>query len=366
MVMSLLSTILTLFVSLVASVGGWWSTIIDQNVVVAEKAAIVATALHGIAEPVTDDGRYSSLIDIINASLQRIKDGVQSTTTNHAISTTEETAVTEDVSAEQDLAEAIVNIYCTTKTSDYKKIISGTGFFISDRGVVLTNAHVGQFLLLEKYTDGSETNCQIKTGESATAAYEVDLLYISPTWLIEHADLISDPAPQGTGENDFALLYVTSTVSETKLPGRFPYLPPSTNSLSTEYQNESVILVGYPQSAVSSGLRITSTTTITNLYTFDSGYADVITLASSPLGHKGASGGPVIDHLGRAIGVITTKDSGSTILNAITLSHIDRALKNETGFDLATTLQGNLAFKAQIFNETVSPILQKLLTNNLE
>src|SRR3989338_4659844 len=131
MVMSLLSTILTLFVSLVASVGGWWSTIIDQNVVVAEKAAIVATALHGIAEPVTDDGRYSSLIDIINASLQRIKDVVQSTTTNHAISTTEETAVTEDVSAEQDLAEAIVNIYCTTKLLTTRKSFLAPDFLLS-------------------------------------------------------------------------------------------------------------------------------------------------------------------------------------------------------------------------------------------
>jgi len=364
--MSLLSTFLALLMSFTGLIGGWWSAVIDQNVVIAGKEAIVATVLYGIGEPLADDSRYSSLLEIINTSLQKIKAGVEDTTGKQAQSVTEEVSAIAVDDSEPDLAEAIVNIYCTTKTSDYRKIISGTGFFISDRGVVLTNAHVGQFLLLEKYTDGSETNCEIKTGESAAAAYEVDLLYISPTWLIEHADLISDPAPRGTGENDFALLYVTGTVNDEPLPNRFPYLPPSTIPLSTNYQNENVILVGYPQSTTSSGMRIISTTTITDLYTFDSGYADIITLASSSLGHKGASGGPVINHLGNAIGVITTKDSGSTILNAITLSHIDRALKSETGFDLHTTLQGNLAFRALVFNETVSPILQKLLTNNLE
>src|SRR5690606_29227881 len=127
-----------------------------------------------------------------------------------------------------------------------------------------------------------------------------------------------------------------------------------------------VIVVGYPTGDSYTGNRVMATTTITNLYTFDSGYADIMSLSSSTLGYKGASGGPVIDYLGRVIGVITTKDSGTTILNAITTSHINRVLEKETGFDLISTLQGNLPHKAQLFNETVSPILQALLKKNLD
>ncbi|OGG85543.1 hypothetical protein A2392_02075 [Candidatus Kaiserbacteria bacterium RIFOXYB1_FULL_46_14] len=360
--MSFVSTIIAFLVSIVASVSIWWTESTDRNIIIIENAAGVAAVVQGVAEPPITDSTYSSLLDIINASLERIREGVS--LTNEASTTAPLSA--DDSLPEQDLAEAIVNIYCITKTPEYRRIISGTGFFISDRGVVLTNAHVGQFLLLEKYNDQSKTDCHIKTGESAASAYEVDLLYISPTWLIEHADLISDPAPKGTGENDFALLYVTSAISGEKLPSHFPYLPPATSPLSPEYRRANVILVGYPQSESSSGVRVTSTTTITDLYTFESGYADVISLASSSLGYKGASGGPVIDHLGRAIGVITTKEAGTTALNAITISHIDRVLTKEKGIDLANSIRGDLVRKAQIFNETVSPILQTLLTNNLE
>src|SRR5690606_33558616 len=112
--------------------------------------------------------------------------------------------------------------------------------------------------------------------------------------------------------------------------------------------------------------RVVATTTMTELFTFGGGYADIFSLAPSIVGHQGASGGPVIDHLGRAIGVITTKDGGTTILNAITLAHIDRSIKEETGFDLISLLQGDLSRKAARFNETVSPILQRILAEYLE
>ncbi|NCO61963.1 trypsin-like peptidase domain-containing protein, partial [Candidatus Kaiserbacteria bacterium] len=44
---------------------------------------------------------------------------------------------------------AIVNIYCTYTTSTFLRTTTGTGFFVSPGGVILTNAHVAQFFLLE-------------------------------------------------------------------------------------------------------------------------------------------------------------------------------------------------------------------------
>ena len=53
------------------------------------------------------------------------------------------------VTAPATALEALVNIYCTYKTEKYIKTTTGTGFFIDTDGVILTNAHVAQFLLLE-------------------------------------------------------------------------------------------------------------------------------------------------------------------------------------------------------------------------
>lgn len=46
--------------------------------------------------------------------------------------------------------DALVNIFCTFKTKDYIRTTTGTGFFIDPDGVIMTNAHIAQFLLLEK------------------------------------------------------------------------------------------------------------------------------------------------------------------------------------------------------------------------
>jgi len=265
----------------------------------------------------------------------------------------------------ENLGDAIVNIVCVQETDTYKRRVSGTGFFISSRGVILTNAHVGQFLLLAGVENFGETSCSATTGTVGAPTYNVKLLYISPTWLLEHADSINDTAPRGTGENDFALLFVTDSDNEEIVDANFAHLPPSTSSLSKALQGDTVILVGYPrEDGAKVGKRAVATTTVTELYTFGSGYADIVSLDSSPLGYTGASGGPVIDHFGRSIGVITTKESGTTILNAITMAHIDRSIKSETGRDLISTLQGNLTERAALFNDKILPILQAILVKS--
>lgn len=310
---------------------------------------------------------FVSLGDIIAASLSRLGDIASSSLGREIEPEVQSPAIMldEPVAESGNLSDAIVNIYCTQTTREYRRSVSGTGFFISDRGVILTNAHVAQFLLLQNAPDLGQVECAAATGTDGGQEFSLALLYISPSWLIKHASMIDSSTPRGTGENDFALLYVNGTTDSSTLPARFSYLPPATNAMSKDAQGNTVILVGYPSHNDSAADRVIATTTITHLYTFGGGYADIFTLDSSPLGHQGASGGPVIDHLGRAIGVIATKDEGTTILNAITVAHIDRSIKSETGFDLASYIQGDLNYKARLFNETVSPILQELLAGYL-
>jgi S1-C subfamily serine protease len=265
------------------------------------------------------------------------------------------------------IGDAIVHIVCNQKTDKFSKKISGSGFFISSRGVIITNAHMAQFLLLRGIEGQGTMNCSASTGAEGAPAFNIELLHISPTWLLENASLISTITPKGSGESDFALLYVTGTVDGQVISEEFAHLPPSTNPLPREFEGKTVILVGYPkEGGIGANTRTTATTTVKNLYTFGGGAADIISLNESPLGYHGASGGPVIDHLGRAIGIISTKASGSTVLHAISMSYVDRSIKEEAGIDLVSLLQGDLKAKAEGFNALISPILQKILTENLD
>ena len=114
---------------------------------------------------------------------------------------------------------------------------------------------------------------------------------------------------------------------------------------------------------------MSATTSISELFTYGSNYADVIALRGSVIGEQGASGGPVVDAAGQVIGMITTRGNdekdGEGSLRAITVSHINRTIEEETGISLGRHLSGDVAEKALVFNETMTPFLTTLLTNNI-
>lgn len=269
--------------------------------------------------------------------------------------------------------EALVNIYCSYTTDSYTKTTTGTGFFIDTDGVILTNAHVAQFLLLEGIV--GEAQCIIRTGNPAVPAYEAELLYIPPVWIREHAKLINDQNPRGTGERDYALLYVTAALNNKPMPASFAALPFDTELLSTTIVDTEVFATGYPAEALSNGnteavlIPKQATTTIAELMTFGSNYVDLFTIRGSAIGEHGSSGGPVVDRSGKAVGIISTKGDdgafGDGSLRAITLSYIDRTIREETTVSLRQNLGGNLPYRAQLFKETLVPFLQDILEEEL-
>lgn len=274
-----------------------------------------------------------------------------------------------------EVKDALVNIYCTYKTDEYRRITTGTGFFIDPKGVILTNAHVAQFLLLEAATNTGETECILRSGDPATPLYEVQLLYISPAWVQKHAHLITDNQPKGTGERDFALLYVTAGLDQKPMPQYFPYLATNLDPLTPAAIGENVTAAGYPANevAISSKAEIlrpqTDTTTITDLYTFTSHKADVIEIGESAVGAHGVSGGPIVNKNGAVIGMISTKgntEARSTTLRGISLSYIDRTIQEESTFDLARTISGHLELRGQLFTQTIATFLSKVLESELE
>ena len=262
---------------------------------------------------------------------------------------------------------ALVNIFCTFRTSEYVRTTTGTGFFIDADGIIMTNAHIAQFLLLEKSDAFGEAECIVRNGSPAVARYNADLLYISPAWIQKNAALINDAAPMGTGERDYALLYVSSAVAGDTLPTTFPALSFDDSLLSNSVRESDVVAAGYPakdllaKGAGGDLLAKIASTTISELYTFGSNYADVFSVRGSIVGAEGASGGPVVNSKGNVIGMIATRGDDTTdgagSLRAITLSHINRTIEEETGFSLSENLNGDLPYRAEVFANTMTPFL---------
>lgn len=272
-----------------------------------------------------------------------------------------------------DPLDAIVNIFCTFRTETQIRTTTGTGFFIDPDGIIMTNAHVAQFLLLAATDEYGDAECIVRAGNPAAPQYTASLLYIPPAWVQDNAAVLNDAVPMGTGERDYALLFVDNTVSGEPLPAMFPALPYSYDLLSTAARNTGVVAAGYPAAEL---LRTGSATdliprkadtSISELYTFGSNRADVFSIRGSVVGAEGASGGPVLDENGNVIGMIVTRGDdaadGAGSLRAITLSHVHRTMLEETGFALDEHLDGNIALRSQVFEETLTPFLLAILQN---
>lgn len=268
-----------------------------------------------------------------------------------------------------DPKEALVNIFCTYQTPEYMRTTTGTGWFIHPDGVIITNAHVAQTLLLADIVGDSK--CVVRTGNPAEPTYTADLLYISPAWLRANADQVNNDKPRGTGERDYALLYVNSGLNNRPMPNHFPALAFDTELLKVSASGTAVTAAGYPAEALQNEggdaklIPMALPTTITELMTFGSNYADIFSISGSAVGGHGASGGPVVNTDGKAIGMIVTKGDdesfGNGSLRALTISYIDRTIREETGLSLQQNLTGNLPFRAKLYKDTMIPFLKQIM-----
>ena len=266
--------------------------------------------------------------------------------------------------------KAVVNILCSTKAGGLSPI-SGTGVVISPNGIILTNAHIGEYWLLRDLYQKNFLECVIRTGSPAYPQYNAELIYISPTWIKENQKLLIENTPKGTGENDFAFLRITSMIDGSALPASFPYLTP--NVRENVDKDETVLLASYPAGflgglSILKGLNVTTAiTTVQDIFTFKENTIDIISVGGTVISQKGSSGGAVVDGQSTIIGLISTSSNGDQTstrdLRAITMAHINRSLQNELGITFSQFLASDLITFAKTFASTTAPTLTKLVSD---
>lgn len=258
---------------------------------------------------------------------------------------------------------ALVNILCISKSGVGS--ISGSGTIIDPRGIILTNAHIGQFFLLKDYLSPNNVECTIRTGSPAVPKYHAELIYLPPAWVDANADQLKAEKAMGTGEHDYAFLRITSTTAPGgTLPASFPSL---STAPSDPTIGEEVLLAAYPAgflegTSIERDLYITSAfTVVQKLFTFDEqGFIDVVSIGGTVVSQGGSSGGTVVrSRDGTLLGIITTATAGATTgdrdLRAIVVTHINRSMAEQGAGSIFELLAKDPATTAANFAADIAP-----------
>lgn len=282
------------------------------------------------------------------------------------------------LSINEDTRLALVNILCIPESSGLHAT-SGSGIIIDPRGVILTNAHVAQYVLLAQ-SGRTNLSCVVRAGAPAQIIGSARVLYIPSAWIQANAVDITNESPTGMGEHDYALLQIVETPgAHVSLPaltaGRFPALPIDTRE-GVGFPGDSVLAASYPAEFVGPHATAfnlhpaSSITSIRKLLTFDADTVDLLSLAGAQEAQSGSSGGGVVNAWGFLIGIITTTSEGNTTadreMRALTLGYIDRDMHVQAGMGIVEFLMQDIATLAASFKEKNEGALTDLLIHEIE
>lgn len=271
------------------------------------------------------------------------------------------------------LRASLVNLICIPE-DDSLRSVSGTGIMIDSRGIILTVAHVGQYFLLRDQ-GREDIFCVVRTGSPAKNAYEAELAYLSPQWVVENPDTLSASHPTGTGEYDFALLAISGSATNDPLPSFFPSvdLAGDTDRITPK---DSVSVGSYgAEFLTSSQVRSYLYPSIVfgdidDIYTFDTTTLDLFSVAVGASAQQGSSGGGVLNEDDELIGLITTRTSRADLslraLNVITLDHIRRAFAEDTDDEFDSYLENRSPAALVHFFEPRASVLAEILEDAIE
>jgi hypothetical protein len=334
--------------------------------------SLAATTITASTTPITAEAS-STPPKAASTAIKKVQATTTATAATQASQTLVATAPAPDFDAINKIArDAIVNILCTTKGGELSPI-SGTGIIISPGGLIITNAHIGQYFLLKDFTQKDFLTCIARTGSPASPKYNLELVYISPQWVSDNKTLLKEENPIGTGEHDFAFLRITSMIDGGNMPQNFSYLAPTTRE--AVFPDEPALLASYPAGflgglSVLQDLSLTSAIAhVAEAFTFGSSTVDLISVPGTVVSQKGSSGGSVVDTNAQLLGVIVTSSDGTTTaqrdLRAITLAYINRELQSDLDMTLEAFISQDIPSFAASFRQNEAPVLSKLIEDEL-
>lgn len=275
--------------------------------------------------------------------------------------------------------EATVNIFCTLRGEI--DAASGSGVIIDNRGIVLTNAHVAQYFLLDTRHGEEFVQCAIRTGSPAEKSFSGELLYIPSAWIETHAANIAENERKekegDTGEHDYALVRIVLPAGEAT--SSLSALPPAYDGKGLA-KAESVLVASYPAGflgaqAIQKNLwQISSFTSIKELYRFattSSGLVDIFSVPGTIGAQEGSSGGALARaEDGTLLGVVVTRSMGDTTgerdLFSLSIPYINADIATDLKKTLQEFLASDIDAYQEWFNTNVRPRLKERLMREIE
>lgn len=273
-------------------------------------------------------------------------------------------------STEALLRGSIVNIICLPGGGI--RGASGSGVVIDPRGIILTVAHVAQNFLLTDYPTKNAGSCYIRTGSPAKNAYSAELIYISSDWVKENPGTFLSSRPTGTGENDFAFVAITGSLTSIPVStmSHVPFSSPGTKiDIKDQVGIGSYAAEFLTSSQVRSSLYPTiSFAPVNDVYTFGNKTLDIFSVRAGSAAQEGSSGGAVVNEGKKLIGLISTRtvkaDLSLRDLQAVTVDHIRRSFKADMNADLDAYLKSSVPVLIANFesrSETLLDVLEKAI-----
>ncbi|PCI29230.1 hypothetical protein COB52_02775 [Candidatus Kaiserbacteria bacterium] len=263
-------------------------------------------------------------------------------------------------------SKAIVNILCNGLQGSPVGGATGSGVIIDPSGIILTNAHVAQYVLLQE-NPAARVSCVIRIGAPAKARYTTKVIAFPDAWIQEHAKDIKVELATGTGEHDWALLYITGRTDGSEKPKTYPYVPFDAR-MGVAQTGDPVLLSGYPAGFLGGVTLqrdlwpVSTIVSIQKVFTFVTSTIDIISLGGNIIAQGGSSGGGVINQWGYLVGIIVTSSVADVTadrdLRAVTLSHISTSFSRETGKGLFQYLdEKDFDVKLKDFQDNTLPSL---------
>ena len=343
---------------------------------VAERREVQQTAVRDILRP-QGENRSEDSLGIIPETETKIIDLQKEITQNITAPVTEivETVVPSSVIPSRDssnfnIQSVVVNIICAEKTRTHTKLSSGSGVIISPSGVVLTNAHVAFPFLKTKQFDDDTYSCSVRPENIPNYGYNAELVYFPVNWLETNRNIMNNPSPMGTGENDYAILIITTPTGPTPRTPTFTHasINISTNDL---VPNIEVVAAGYPgtNSGVfeidsTPGLRIAQTY-IVDFFTFSGRTYDILQTGPNVVAQRGSSGGGIFkENVLYGLIVTTNTNAGGSYINALTIPYIKRDFENTTGINFTEFVFSSHELLKLRFNISYKQILKSIVSQN--